>query len=121
MAEKSIVLSKNATNIATQMKESGLFSDALSAAHFGMAYAIKYYWNEIGSLEQIKALDTVYDGSGNTYNIGSLDADIPMIMSSLYPGCESPYNIARILMCYGLNQISDLLEDGRLLPIYKNM
>ena len=121
MAERitNIVLSKHASDIANQMKESELFPDALVAAKFGMAYAIKYYWDEIGTSEALQRLDSVYDSQGNHYNIGSIDPDkyIDQIMGALYPDSDTPYKFARVLMCYGLNQLGDLLEDGRLFPI----
>ena len=112
-------LSRRASEIANQMKDSGIFPDALVAAKFGMAYAIKYYWNEIGNAEEVRKLDDIYDAQGNHYNIGSVDPDkyISQIMEALYPDTDTPYKFTRVLMCYGLNQLGDLLEDGRLFPI----
>ena len=77
MAENmtNLVLSKQASNVANEMKESGIFPDALVAAKFGMAYAIKYYWDEIGNSDELRRLDNVYDAQGNHYNIGSVDPD----------------------------------------------
>lgn len=125
MAENitNIVLSRHASDIANHMKESGNFPDALVAAKFGMAYAIKYYWNEIGAAEELRRLDSIYDTQGNHYNIGSIDPDkyISQIMEALYPESDTPYKFARVLMCYGLNQLGDLLEDGKLFPINQNM
>lgn len=116
-------LSKHASEIANRMKDSGNFPDALVAAKFGMAYAIKYYWDEVGTSDKLVYLDNIYDTQGNHYNIGSVDPDkyIAQIMEALYPGEDTPYKFARVLMCYGLNQLGDLLEDGRLFPINKNM
>lgn len=116
-------LSRHAAAVADQMKESGIFPDAIVAAKFGMAYAIKYYWDEIGSSEELKRLDQTYDAQGNHYNVGTVDPDdfISQIIRSLYPDSDSPYPLARALMCFGLNQLGDLLEDGRLFPINKNM
>ena len=125
MAENitNLVLSRNATAVAERMKESGIFPDVLTAAKFGMAYAIKYYWDEIGQSETLKHLDSIYDSQGNHYNIGSIDPDnyIAQIMGALYPDSDTPYKFTRLLMCYGLNQLGDLLEDNRLFPINKNM
>ena len=125
MAENmtNIVLSKHASDIANQMKESGNFPDALVAAKFGMAYAIKYYWDEIGTSDELRRLNDIYDAQGNHYNIGSIDPDkyISQIMEALYPDSDTPYKFARVLMCFGLNQLGDLLEDGRLFPINNNM
>ena len=121
MAENmtNLVLSRNASEIANQMKESGYFPDALVAAKFGMAYAIKYYWDEIGTSQEVRKLDEIYDAQGNHYNIGSVDPDkyISQIMEALYPDSDTPYKFTRVLMCYGLNQLGDLLEEGRLFPI----
>lgn len=119
----NLVLSKYASDIANQMKESGIFPDALVAAKFGMAYAIKYYWNEIGTSTELSRLDDIYDTQGNHYNIGSVDPDkyISQIMEALYPDSDTPYKFARALMCFGLNKLGDLLEDGRLFPISNNM
>lgn len=125
MAENmtNLVLSKQASNVANEMKESGIFPDALVAAKFGMAYAIKYYWDEIGNSDELRRLDNVYDAQGNHYNIGSVDPDkyISQIMEALYPDSDTPYKFARVLMCYGLNQLGDLLEDGKLFPINTSM
>ncbi len=125
MAENitNFVLSKHASDIANQMKDSGNFPDALVAAKFGMAYAIKYYWNEISTSEELRRLDSIYDAQGNHYNIGSVDPDnyIAHIMEALYPDSDTPYKFTRVLMCYGLNQLEDLLEDGKLFPINLNM
>ena len=119
----NLALSKQASYVATQMKESGIFPDALSAAKFGMSYAIKYYWDEIDTVEEMAHLNSVYDSQGNNYNIGSVDPDkyIAQIMDALYPGCETPYTFARVIMCYGLNKLGDLLEEGKLFPINKVM
>lgn len=121
MAENltNIVLSGRATDVANKMKDSGYFQDALVAAKFGFAYAIKYYWEIIGSAEEIKRLDGVYDTLGNHYNIGSVDPDnyISQLMKALYPDSDTPYRFTRVLMCYGLNKIGDLLEEGKLFPI----
>ncbi len=119
----NFVLSKHASDIANQMKESGNFPDALVAAKFGMAYAIKYYWDEIGTSAELGRLEKIYDSNGYHYNIGSVDPDkyISQIMEALYPDSDTPYTFARALMCYGLNKLGDLLEDGRLFPISENM
>lgn len=119
----NLVLSMHASEVANQMKESGIFPDALVAAKFGMAYAIKYYWEEVGTSEELKRLDSVYDSQGNHYNIGSIDPDqyIIKIMKALYPDSDTPYKFTRVLMCYGLNHLGDLLEDGKLFPINHNM
>ncbi|KHM52069.1 hypothetical protein SAMN02745671_01271 [Anaerovibrio lipolyticus DSM 3074] len=125
MAENmtNLVLSKQATEIANKMKDTGKFPDALVAAKFGMAYAIKYYWDEIDSSEKLRELDGIYDAQGNHYNIGSVDPDkyISQIMEALYPDSDTPYKFARVLMCYGLNQLGDLLEDGKLFHINNYM
>ncbi len=123
MAETVLVLSKHATNVAEQMRDSGTFPDALAAAKFGMAYAIKYYWLQIKSSNELNHLDQIYDKGGTSYNIGSVDPDkcIAEIMAALYPDSNTPYTFTRVLMCYGLNQLGDLLEDGKLFPINKNM
>lgn len=119
----TIALSKHAAEIANQMKDSGVFPDALNAAKFGMSYAIKYFWDDIGTSDKLIAFDKVYDSKGNNYNVGSIDSDkyIENLMLSLYPNCESPYKFARILMCYGLNQLGDYLDNGTLFPINKFM
>lgn len=125
MAESTtyFVLSKQATAIASQMQDSGIFPDAMSAAKFGMAYAIKYYWDEVGSIEVVQRLIQTYDSSGNSYGIATVDSDkfIEQLMDALYPDSGMPYKCAKVLMCYGLNKLSDLLEDGKLFPINRNM
>ena len=125
MAEniKTIVLSRQASDVASKMSENGIFPDALSAAKFGMSYAIKYYWDDIDTVEKINHLINVYDSKGSTYNIGSLDPDkyISNLMEVLYPSSDAPYIVARVLICFGLNKLGDIIDEGRLLPINELM
>ncbi|APG73336.1 hypothetical protein LJ046_06655 [Lactobacillus delbrueckii subsp. jakobsenii ZN7a-9 = DSM 26046] len=116
-------LSRLATHVATEMKESGLFEDALTAAKFGMAYAVKYNLDDVNSDDKIAQLDAVYDATGNNYNVGSVDPDhyIADFIGALYPGCTTPYRYARVLMCYGLNKLGDFLDEGKLFPINQYM
>lgn len=115
----NIALSVHASEVAESMKESGYFGDSLTAAKFGMAYAIKYYFDEI----DCEALEKVYDSKGINYNIGSIDPDnyISTLLTALYPEVTTPYRYARVLMCYGLNKIGDIIEEGRLFPISEHM
>ncbi|MCQ2011372.1 hypothetical protein NOM01_15435 [Sporolactobacillus sp. STSJ-5] len=125
MAEsiKTIVLSGQAQAVAKQMNDSGTFPDSLSAAKFGMAYAIKYYWDAVNTSDKLNHLNGVYDSKGSTYNIGSLDPDnyVLQLMEALYPDSDTPYTFTRVLICFGLNKLGDLLEEGRLFPINKVM
>ena len=119
----TLLMTPHATEVANKMKESGVFEDALAAARFGMAYTIKYYLNDVDTPEKIEKLDKIYVGSGTTYNAGSVDQENFMgtLISMLYPGCTTPYRYMRVLMCFGLNKLGDLLEEGRLFPISDNM
>ncbi len=115
----NIALSAHASEVANLMKDAGYFDDALSAAKFGMAYAIKYYFDEI----DCEALEKIYDSNGNNYNVGSVDLDkyISKLLAVLYPGLTTPYRYSRVLMCYGLNKIGDIIEEGRLFPLSEHM
>lgn len=115
----NIALSAHASEVASLMKDAGYFEDALSAAKFGMAYAIKYYFDEI----DCEALEKIYDSNGNNYNVGSVDLDkyISKLLAVLYPGLTTPYRYSRVLMCYGLNKIGDIIEEGRLFPLSEHM
>lgn len=115
----NIALSVHASEVAESMKESGYFDDSLTAAKFGMAYAIKYYFDKINC----ESLEKVYDSKGSNYNIGSVDPDnyISALLNALYPEVTTPYRYARVLMCYGLNKIGDIIEEGRLFPISEHM
>lgn len=115
----NIALSAHASEVANLMKDAGYFEDALSAAKFGMAYAIKYYFDEI----DCEALEKIYDSNGNNYNVGSVDLDkyISKLLAVLYPGLTTPYRYSRVLMCYGLNKIGDIIEEGRLFPLSEHM
>lgn len=125
MAEdiKNLRLSRRASNIANRLKEDGGFEDALSAAKFGMAYAIKYYKKELNQPECIERLNNTYDSHGLNYNVGSVDPDnfISRFIKIMYPGNETPYRYARVLMCYGLSKIGDLLDNNDFYPVYQNM
>lgn len=115
----NIALSVQASEIANSMKNAGYFEDALSAAKFGMAYAIKYYFDEVNC----DALEKTYDSNGNNYNVGSVDPDkyIFKLLTALYPNLTTPYRYARILMCYGLNKIGDIIDEGHLFPLSEHM
>ena len=115
----NIALSAHASEVANRMKESGYFEDALTAAKFAMSYAIKYYFDEIDCEE----LDKVYDANGNHYNVGSVDSDnyVSKLLTSLYPNLTTPYRYARVLMCYVLNKLGDIIEEGRLFPLSEHM
>ena len=119
----NLALSKRATDIANQMKDSGEFADALSSAKFAMAYVIKYYRDEIDTAEKVEQLDSKYDSFGSNYNVGSIDPDhyIAKLFEVLYPGCSTPYRYARAIMCLGLSKLGDLAEDNHLFPIGKTM
>jgi len=119
----NLALSRRATDVANQMKETNEFADALSAAKFAMAYVIKYYRDEIDTPEKVEALDSTYDTLGNNYNVGSVDPDqyIAKLFNVLYPGCTTPYRYARAIMCLGLSKFGDLAEENHLFPIGKTM
>lgn len=116
-----VILSEDATAIANRLKESGHFVDALSAARFGMAYAIKLYWSDIETEEKVLALNELYDNRGSSYNIGSVDQDQTILeaIKILYPNTEIPYRLVRTIMCYGLNRIGDIIEDKNSIEISK--
>jgi len=116
-------LSSHASEIANQLKETGNFEDALSAAKFGMSYAIKYYFEELKTTDILDDLDNTYDATGNNYNVGSVDSEryISRLLEILYPENTTPYRYARVLMCFGLNKLGDLFEEGQLFPINKVM
>lgn len=115
----NLALTSNATATATFMKDAGYFDDVLTAAKFGMAYAIKYYKDDV----DFEEMDKAYTANGNHYNIGSVDPDgyIRKMMSAMYPDCNTPYRYARVLMCYGLDKLQDIIDDGRLFPLSEHM
>ena len=125
MAEdiRDIALAKHSSRVATHLKDDGIFVDALSAARFAMAYAIKFYQRDFDTLDKLDQLGAAYDTSGNNYSVGSVDPDgyILKLMNLLYPGIETPYRYVRIIMCYGLNKIGDLYEAHQFPPVNKNM
>ena len=116
----NIALSAHASEVANRMKESGYFEDALTAAKFAMSYAIKYYFDEIDCEE----LDKVYDANGNHYRLQTFAGyrrSVSKLLTSLYPNLTTPYRYARVLMCYGLNKLGDIIEEGRLFPLSEHM
>lgn len=121
----NLALSREASKVANTLKESIFFNDALSVAKFAMSYAIKYHRDELKSPTELKKLDDIYDTDGNNYNIGSVDPDnyIANLMRLLYSSTNTPYRYARVIMCYGLNKIGDLMDvgEGKLTSLYKNM
>lgn len=108
-------LSGKASEIAAQIEESQFFDDKISIAKFAMAYAIKYYFDEIDPIE----IDASRDSSGFNYNVGSIDGDkfISKLIESLYPDTKTPYKITRALMIFGLEKLGVLLDNGQLYPL----
>ena len=115
----NIRLSAKASDIATRIEESKLFDSKISVAKFAMAYAIKNHFDEIDPLE----IDNSRDASGLNYNVGSVDGDkfIAKLIEALYPETKTPYKITRGLMIYGLEKMGELLGNGQLYPLSKNM
>lgn len=115
----NIRLSAKASDIATRIEESKLFDSKISVAKFAMAYAIKNHFDEIDPLE----IDNSRDASGLNYNVGSVDGDkfIAKLIEALYPETKTPYKITRGLMIYGLEKMGELLDNGQLYPLSKNM
>jgi hypothetical protein len=100
-------LSKKANEVAELLVSTGQFDFVLTAAKFGMAYALKNHFDEINPATYIMP-----DNEGNNYNTGSLDGDgqIAGMLKALYPGCETPYTYARNLMTFGLLRIGDQID-----------
>jgi hypothetical protein len=111
----NIRLSLKASEIAARIEESKLFEDKISIAKFAMAYAIKYYFNEIDPIE----IDSNRDAAGLNYNVGTVDGDkfISRMIESLYPNTRTPYKITRALMIFGLEKLGVLLDKGQLYPL----
>ena len=81
------------------------------------------YFEDINTPEKINELDSTYTADGNNYNVGSVDKDgfIVRLFKLLYPGCETPFKYIRVVMCYGLMKMEDLIESNDLIPLSKNM
>ena len=115
----NIRLSAKASEIATRIEDSKLFDSKISVAKFAMAYAVKNHFDDIDPLE----IDSNRDSTGLNYNVGSVDGDkfIAKLIEALYPDTKTPYKITRGLMIYGLEKMGELLDNGQLYPLSKNM
>ena len=119
---QNLRISVHASDVAAKLVDQCCFPDALSATKFAMAYAIKFYFEDINTPEKINELDSTYTADGNNYNVGSVDKDgfIVRLFKLLYPGCETPFKYIRVVMCYGLMKMEDLIESNDLIPLSKN-
>ena len=103
----NIRLSKEASEVAEGLKITGKFDDAVTAAKFALAYAIKYHFDDVDP-----ATYAVPDSGGSNYNIGSIDSDgqLASLLRAIYPETTTPYLYARALMVYGLSMIKERIE-----------
>jgi len=100
-------LSGEANAVAEQLKDSGKFEDAITAAKFGLAYALKYHFGEIDPRTY-----RITDQNGSNYSVGSLDNDSQLraLLVALYPGTDTPYVYARALIIFGLLKIGERIR-----------
>ena len=103
----NIRLSKEASDIAEMLKETGKFDDAITAAKFALAYSIKNHFDEIDPSSY-----SVSDSGGSNYNIGTVDNDgkLAALLRVLYHDTTTPYIYARALMVFGLLKIYEIIE-----------
>ena len=103
----NIRLSKEASEIAESLKTTGKFDDAVTAAKFALAYAIKYHFDDVNP-----ATYAVPDSGGSNYNIGSIDSDgqLAVLLRAIYPETTTPYLYARALMVFGLVKLGERIH-----------
>ena len=98
-------LSARANDVATRLVDARKFDSALSAAKFALAYTIKNYFDAFDPKSY-----SVSDSTGNTYNVGSFDAQIVQAIYTLYPGVDTPMIYMRSLVNFGLEKIGDIID-----------
>lgn len=106
----NIRLSKESNDIAKALAATGKFEDAITAAKFALAYALRNHFEEFDPSKYVVA-----DSSGSNYNIGTVDKDgkLSQLLRAIYPETNTPYIYARALMVFGLLKIGEVIEtDG---------
>lgn len=98
-------LSARANDVAAKLVDAKKFDSALSAAKFALAYTIKNHFDTFDPKSY-----SVSDSAGNTYNVGSFDAQIVQAIYALYPGVDTPMIYIRSLVNYGLERIGDIID-----------
>lgn len=103
----NIRLSKEANAVAENLAATGKFENAITAAKFALAYALKNDFDEFDP-----AVYQVADSEGSNYNIGTIDKDgqLAQLLRALYPDTDTPYIYARALMVYGLLKLGEIIE-----------
>lgn len=106
---KNLRISLEGNNIAEKIEKMNFFTDRIAICKFAFAYALKNFQEELIDLE---TLDKKYDSNGTNYNIGSIDADktLSQLITTLYPGCQTPYKYVRTVICFGFEKLGELLE-----------
>ena len=106
---KNLRISQKGNEIAEKLETLNLFSDRIAICKFAFAYALKNYQDELKDLEE---LDSLFDSNGTNYNVGSIDADksFAQLITTLYPGCTTPYKYVRTIICFGLDKLGTLIE-----------
>ncbi len=106
---KNLRISLEGNNVSEKIEKMNFFPDRIAICKFAFAYALKNYQEELNDLE---SLDNKYDSNGTNYNIGSIDADktLSQLITTLYPGCQTPYKYVRTIICFGFEKLGELLD-----------
>ena len=105
-------LSEKASKIAQAFKNEGWFIDASDAVVFAAAYAVKNY-PDFNPLTYVP-----HDGLGSKYNYSSFDPDgtwLHFLQAKYHT--EAPRVCMRNLIIYGLECISDIIEEHGVIRI----
>jgi hypothetical protein len=117
--KKTIGVTDRGAPVLDTLVEGGRFADAIDAAKFAMALAIR-----AGAAEGVP--NPSVEGAGTKWNVGSFDPnnDLQTLLVAFYPGVETPYRlleylideglklIARHIAEWGMIEVSELIRDG---------
>ena len=107
-------LSARANDVAEKLVATKKFDSVLSVAKFALAYTIKNHFDSFDPKSY-----SVSDSAGNTYNVGSFDAQIVQAIYALYPKVDTPMMYVRSLVNYGLERIGDIIDHEGIPKIFE--
>ena len=106
---KNIRISSDADVIIDEIIRKYHFPTRVSVMRFSLAFALRDYKDEI----QFDFLDNHYEKNGTNLNTGTVDDQsliFKVLITTLFPSCETPYKYARVAIIYGLYKIKERMD-----------
>jgi hypothetical protein len=110
--KKTIGVTERAAPVLDTLVEDGHFGDAIDAAKFAMALAIR---DGVG----LGTPNPMVEGAGTKWNVGSFDPDndLQTLLVSLHPDVETPYRLLEFLIDEGLKLVAAHIEESGTLDV----